>query len=71
MIGSRLPASTVSTSGLLRMSRTSLVLPMQQTAVVRDERDEADDDPDPELRQVLDEAQPVVVRDGSQRGRHR
>ena len=27
--------------------------------------------PDPELREVLDEAQPVLVRDGSQRGRHR
>ena len=37
----------------------------------RDERDDADDEADPKFRQMLDEAQPVVVRDGSQRLRHR
>ena len=69
-IGSAAPALTVSVSGALRMSRTTLVLPEAERRR-GDERHQADDDPDAELRQVLDEAQPVFMPDGSQRGRHR
>ena len=56
-------------SGRLRMFSTRWFCHMH-TAVQRDERDQADDEPGPELREVLDETQPVLVRDRSQRGGH-
>jgi hypothetical protein len=47
-----------------------LVLPHAE-ARRGDERDQRDDDPDAELRQMFDKAQPVVMPDLSQHSRHR